>query len=103
MKHLTVVLLLSVFIAVGVASVSGQAPEKPRPGFLSVLKSGQSVNVKEVAGRFEILLMEEVPLSHKVTEVGADHVVVEDIAGVNETRIPVYSIKAIVRLKFPTK
>ena len=103
MTRPTVALLLAAMCAVGVASVSGQAPEKPRPGFLSVLKSGQSVNVKEVAGRFEISLMEEVPLSHKVTEVGADHVVVEDIAGVNETRIPVYSIKAIVRLKFPTK
>ena len=103
MNRPTVALLLAAICAVGVASVSGQAPEKPRPGFLSVLKSGRSVNVKEVAGRFEISLIEEVPLSHKVTDVGPDYVTVEDFAGVNETRIPVYAIKSIVTFKVPKK
>jgi len=34
-------------------------------------------------------------LGHKVVEVGADFVVVEDIAGIQQLRIPVYSIKSV--------
>jgi hypothetical protein len=57
--------------------------------------------VKEVAGRFEITLMKDVKLGQHVIEVGADYLVIEDIAGVTETRIHVTSIKSIVRLKLP--
>jgi len=96
-------LLLSAFVAFASFTPISHGQEKARRGILSVLKEGQSVNVKEVAGRYEITLIEDVPLSHKVIEVGADYVVVEDVAGVTETRIPVYSIKAIVRLKVPKK
>jgi hypothetical protein len=77
---------------------SGQ--EKARKGFLSVLKDGQGVVLKESAGRYEITLMEG---GHKVIEVGPDYVVVEDLAGVTETRIPVYSIKSITRIKGPKR
>lgn len=73
---------------------SGQ--EKARKGFLSVLKEGQTVVLKEAAGRYEITLMEG---GHKVIEVGPDYVVVEDLAGVTESRIPVYSIRSIARIK----
>ena len=34
-------------------------------------------------------------LAHKVVEVGSDFVVIEDIAGIQQLRIPVYSIKSI--------
>lgn len=77
---------------------SGQ--EKARKGFLSVLKEGQTVVLKEAAGRYEITLMEG---GYKVIEVGPDYVVVEDLAGVTETRIPVYSIKSITRIKGPKR
>ncbi len=73
--------------------------DKPRKGVLAVLKEGQTVTLKESGGRYEITVLKNVPLGHKVVEVGPDYVVVEDAAGVTETRIPVYSIKAIVRLK----
>ena len=103
-----VVLLLVTCVTVGtvvVGTVSGQAPDKPRQGFLSILKEGQSVMLKEVAGRFEISMFEDGPelLSHKVTEIGTDYVTVEDIGGLIETRLPVYSIKSIVLLKIPQK
>lgn len=75
--------------------------DKPRKGFLAVLKEGQTVMLKENAGKFEITLMKNFPVGHKIIEVGADYVVVEDAAGVSETRIPVTSIKAIVKLKIP--
>ena len=103
-----VVLLLAVCVTVGTVVVgtgSGQAPDKPRQGFLSVLKEGQSVMLKEVAGKFEISMFEDGPelLSHKVTEIGTDYVTVEDIGGLIETRLPGYSIKSIVLLKLPQK
>jgi hypothetical protein len=100
-----IALFLAVLIAVGVASVSGQAPDKPRMGFLSVFKVGQSVNVKEVAEQFEFSTFDDglTALSHKVIEVGLDCVTVEDIADVSETRIPVYSIKSFVKQKVPQK
>ena len=68
-----------------------------------MLKAAQSVTVKENGGRYEVTVMDEVRLGHRITEVGADYLVVEDVAGVTETRIPIYSIKAIVRLKSPRK
>ena len=93
-------LALVAAIAVCIVSASGQAPDK-QDGFLSVLKKDQSVILKEVAGRYEITLMDGVlePLTHKVISVKADYLVVEDIASISETRIPVYSIKSIVTLK----
>ncbi len=83
------------------ATSNGQ--DKPRKGFLLALKEGQSIVLKENAGRYEITLMEDVRLGHTVIEVGPDYVVVEDVAKVTETRIPVYSIKGIVKIKVPKK
>ena len=76
-------------------------PDKPRQGFLLPLKKDQPVILKEIAGRFEISVMDvaSTPLTHKVIEVETDHLVVEDIAGIIETRIPIFSIKSIVTIK----
>lgn len=104
MNRPTFAVLLAAFIAIGTITVTGQPPDKPRLGFLSALKAGQSVAVKEVAGRFEIMFDDNLKdLSHKIVEVGPDLVTVEDLGGLIETRIPVYSIKSIIRLKVPQK
>jgi hypothetical protein len=92
--------LLCATLALAYLSPAADGQEKGRKGFLSILKEGQAVVLKEAAGRFEITLMEG---SHKVIEVGPDYVVVEDIAGVTETRISVYSIKSIARIKLNRK
>lgn len=99
-RHL-IALYLSAFLAVASFTSTSHGQEKARKGFLSVLKEGQSVSVKEVAGRFEITLIKDVKLGQHVIEVGADYLVIEDIAGVTETRIHVTSIKSITRLKLP--
>ena len=87
----------------GLGSITtGQAPVQQRREFLAALKPKQSVLIKETAGRFTITTMDDdVPdtLSHKVVEVGTDFLTVEDIAGIHQTRIPVYAISSIVRLK----
>ncbi len=96
-------LLLTSFIVLGTISVFGQAPENPQQGFLTGLKEGQSIMLKEVAGRFEISSFDDgqAILSHKVIDVGTDYLTVEDFGGLLVTRIPVFSIKAIVLLKVP--
>lgn len=95
--------ILAFVIAFGLvtatATTSGQ--DKPRKTFLSPLKEGQTVVVKEVAGRYEITLIKDVRLTHTVKEVGADYVVFEDALGTTETRVPIYSIKAIIKVKIP--
>jgi len=81
---------------------SGQAPAKTH-GVLSVLHAGQSVNLADADGGYKLNLFEGGPevLGHKVVEVGSDFVVVEDIAGIQQLRIPVYSIKSVATTKLP--
>jgi len=75
---------------------SGQAPAKTH-GILSILHAGQPVNLADAEGSYKLNLFEDGPevLGHKVVEVGSDFVVVEDIAGVQQLRIPVYSLKSV--------
>ena len=98
-RSLFAVLLCATF-ALACLSPVANGQEKGRKGFLSVLKEGQAVVLKETAGRYEITLMEG---GHRVIEIGPDYVVVEDIAGVTEIRISVYSIKSITRIKVNRK
>lgn len=104
MNRIVIVLLLIV-AATGAYNVMGQAPAEKQSTFLSALKEGQHVSLKEVAGRYEITTVEGVAAvqSHKVVEIGADYVVIQDVAGVTESRIPLWSIKAVTRLKVPGK
>jgi hypothetical protein len=82
-------------------TATSNAQDKPKKTFLSALKEGQVVSVKEVAGKFDITVMKNAPVGSKVLEIGSDFVVLEDAAGVLETRIHVTSIKSIIRLKLP--
>lgn len=93
-------LVLGTFVTLTLP-VAGHGEDKPSKGVLSALKEGQSVSLKEVAGRYDITLMPDVKLGNTVKEVGSDYPVVQDAVGLTETRIPVYSIKsiAIVKLK----
>lgn len=99
MNTVRVLTVLAVMLVVIPATSNAQ--DKPRKGFLSALKQGQTIVLKENAGRYEITVMKDVRLGHTIIEVGPDYVVVEDVAKMTETRIPVYSIKAIVKIKVP--
>lgn len=79
---------------------SGQAPAKHQ-GVLSVLHTGQAISLKNAENGYEISFMKNGSgvLGHKVVEVFSDGVVIEDLAGVNQTRIPIYSIKSVVVIK----
>jgi hypothetical protein len=103
MKRIETVLVLVSLISISAFAALGEGPHQSKASFLSLLKTEQEIALKEVAGKFEISLMDDLPLSHKITTVGSDYLVVEDTAGVTEIRIPVYSIKSIVKLKTPKK
>ena len=94
--------LFAAVVALGVGAI-GQPADKPKTRLLSALRKDQPVVMKEIAGRFEITMMNGTPelFSHKVIEVGDDFLVVEDLAAVSETQIPIFSIKSIVMIKSP--
>lgn len=98
MNTLRSILVLLLLLAVTPTSY-GQ--DKPKDNFLSALKEGAIVSVKEVAGKYELTVMKNPPVGSKVVEVGTDYVVLEDPAGLTETRFHVTSIKSIIRLKLP--
>jgi hypothetical protein len=64
-------------------------------GVFGPLEKGQQVSLKEKAGGWEIGVVPGVLQGHKIVEVGADYVVLQDITGVTETRIPVYAVRAV--------
>jgi len=101
MNRIIVPLFLIVGVVLGSLSAAGQGRERPATGFLAVLRPGQIVTLRENAGRYEIVLLKDLPAGHTVTEVGDDYVVVADQAGVTETSIPVFSIKSITTVKVP--
>lgn len=105
MNRFFILLLILVVAATGTFTVTAQAPAEKQRTFLSALKEGQSISLREVSGRYDITTVEGVAAvqGHKVIEIGNDFVVVQDIAGVTESRIPLWSIKAIIRLKVPGK
>ena len=103
MRRPTVAIAALALVAIGTFTLVGQNPENSPPGFLSVLKEGQAVTVKDSGGRYEITVMDDVRLSHRITEVGTDFLVAQDLAGVTTTRIPTYSVKSIVRVKLPRR
>lgn len=94
--HKTSAPILFLLLAGLLFVASGQAPARPH-GILSVLHAGQPVSLSDDDGGYRLNLFSDGPeiLGHKVVEVGSDFVVVEDIAGIQQLRIPVYSLKSI--------
>jgi hypothetical protein len=92
----------TIAVALVLFASSGFAP-RPTEGVLSVLKPGMPVNLMDVGGGYEIGIFTKGPdtLGYKVIEVGADYVVVEDISGIKELRIPIYAIKSVSTTKLP--
>lgn len=77
---------------------SGQAPAKPR-GALAILTAGMPVSLTDTASGYEIGTFAggfEGPLGHTVVDVGPEFVVLEDISGIRQIRIPIYAVKGVV-------
>lgn len=94
------------FVAIAVIpliliAAAGQAIAERDPaefrGVAAVLTPGLGVTLGDKAGGYEITVLKGVPgpRSHKVVEVGADYIVVIDIAGITQTLIPIYSLACV--------
>ena len=91
--------LCAVVFVVSVSTIPGaQNAKRPRNVFSS-LKVGQSVTLRDEGTAYSISYFDEdMPLAHRVVEVGDDFVVVRDVAGVQETLVPVFSLKGIAKV-----
>jgi hypothetical protein len=66
----------------------------------SMLKVGQTVSLKGEGAAYILSFIEpEVPLGHTVVEIGENYVVVRDITGVMDVVVPVYSVKAVEKVR----
>jgi len=102
MQRTSTIIAFLAAVAVASLAISKQpTPEQTGRGVLSVLSKGQAVSVKEGAGRYEIGILTEGMdvLGYNVLEVGQDYVVVQDLAGITELRIPIWSIQAVQVVK----
>ena len=81
-------------------TATSQPPAVARRTVFFTLKVGQPVVLKDKGGLYEIGTTDAAtPLTHKVAEIGDDFIVVQDEAGVTETRIPVTAVRAVILLK----
>ena len=104
MRRITISLAVAAIIILGTSiAYSQRGQERGGEGVMDVLSKGQAVNLTDAGGRYEITVLPNGPemLGYSVHEVGRDYVVLEDIAHVRETRIPIYSVKAVVVFKGP--
>jgi hypothetical protein len=90
-----VILILAALVAVAAA----QTGEGRKFGVLAPLQVGQMIALKEGADGYQISAVLGVQQTHKVVEVGSDYVAVVEIGGLTETRIPVYSIRCVLRTR----
>lgn len=88
------VVVLLIAVALG-------ADESKKPnGIFAAIRVGQSVSLKDEGRAYTITVFEpEIQQSHKIVEIGDNFIVVRDIAEVSETTVPVYSLKAIVKVR----
>lgn len=88
---------------VGIAFAAEKELPPKRSGVLAVLEKDMKVSLKDTGSGFQIAVMPGVEMPSKVIEVGADYVVIEDIAGITQTRIPIYAIKSVTVTKIEVK
>jgi len=95
---------LGFVLVVFAVALSADEVKKPRGAF-SKLRISQQVTMRQEPSGFTISYFDDdtVPLTHKVIEIGEDHIVVEDIAATRETTIPVYALRSIEKLKTRAK
>ena len=90
---------LGVVCATAIALAADQPEAATKHGVFAKLKVGQSVGLKEVDNCFVVSVLGDFPQSHVITEVGSDYLALRDVAGVMETRIPVFAIKAVQHVR----
>jgi hypothetical protein len=98
---LTVLIALTAAVAIAASEYYGDPKAaKGAPGLLSALRPGQVVGLSECGGNYELTVSNTKILSrYKVSQIGADYVVLNSQPKLLDIRIPVTSIRAIIHLK----
>ncbi len=94
MKKLAIVGLLLIVLAVGAAP-------RENGGLFASLQQGQKVTLKETPQGFEIGVLPGLKIGYSIKQIAQDFLVLDDPAGLIETRIPIYSIRSIKITRFP--
>jgi len=97
---------LGVSILVGLAGTTRTRAIEGRTGvgLFAGLRVGQPVTLKDLGVAYEVgVMVDRFPTGREIAEVGADYLVVRDVTGAVETRIPVTSIKAVTRIMTPSR
>lgn len=70
-------------------------------GTFGALKKDQKVSIKEISGKFIITLIldQEDIAAYKIKEIGSDYIKLEDITGITEIYIPIYSVRSVHVIK----
>jgi hypothetical protein len=98
--HVSVVVTIVVVTWIIVSLGANAVQPEIKSGLLSRFKVGQSIVLAEKESRFEIRpIADAAGRTHSVLEVGADYVMLRDLIEEIDLMIPVYSIKAVVRVK----
>ena len=93
--------VLGLLIGITTTSWTGAIEPQSGKGVFAGLKVGLPVTLKDVGAAYEVRVLDvAIPTVEQVAEVGIDYLVVKNGAGI-ETRIPVTSIKAVIRV--PTR
>jgi hypothetical protein len=105
MKHPSASVLSIVAVSLLALSFVAAQPEAdtPKTGLFATLRKGQEIGLKDVGTSFEVTILADQPgpLGFTILEVGQDFLVLRDISGVQEVRIPIYAIKAITTISMP--
>ncbi len=91
----TLLLFLIVALACCLNTPTVDAADNPKASVFKHLKKGQIVTLKDNGNNFSIQVLPNLPIGHKIVEIGADYLVIEDAASAFTFYIPVTSIKAI--------
>jgi hypothetical protein len=99
--------LFGVFIVVVCVLVSiSFVKYKPPEHIFGDLQIGQKVTLKEMGGGYEIHVIENLPpvaQGFKITKIQNDLIILEDVAGITEVRIPIYAVKSVKVVRLPNK
>lgn len=84
-----------VLLAVVFGTAPGQQRADARKGLLAPLVVGNRILLKETPGGYTIRVTPALDEGPRVVEVGPDYLVVEDLLGTTQTRIPIYAIRSV--------
>ena len=88
-------LILAITLGTYLNGSTLDAADNPKASVFKHLKKGQIVTLKDNGHNYSIQVLPNLPIGHKIVEIGSDYLVIEDAGSAFTFYIPVTSIKAI--------